>query len=565
MRGIDWLAVTVLLLFAGGLRVLGISYGQLNPEYFPSTAPYGMVHEQLPIQPDEYFSVAVPMDMALRQNLNPRFFNYPGFLSNTNFVMYHLTGVLNDISYEDRQGENLRTYADFPLYVRSRMYSVLGGLLMVACGYAISRRVAGPYTALSTGLLIAVSYTLVQHAHYIKPGTLSTGWMMLATWASLSSLYSHRQRNRELLYILAGAVTGLAMTTRYNAGAVGLIVLLVGLILLYRHWSRRMIFVVTVAWCAIPIVFLVGSPYTIIDFEHFWKDFTHIVGMFTATGENVPDHFLVEPLVGLRYMLTYIVVFAIGVPAIIYAVIGVIGSFWNRPVGHFIRTNSRILSMLLILTFVLAYIWAILRTIRPGHSDNLLILVLPFIAMLAGFGADSLVRVLRLPNWIAMPLVLIVLVIQPLVLSVQVVKMFTQPDTRHVMLDWIHEYIPAGSRIFLNGAYNVPLDAAIYPNDQQFGRYVVTLPDSEAYDYMVYSDALAFDILRSESIVPDDLILYHLDYVTDMDKRFSIIAVVERPVWTGSEAMMNMAAYWHNPGLILYCLNPTSCEAIGAK
>ena len=75
MRRMDWVAVTVLLLFAAGLRIIGISYGQLNPDYFPSTAPLHMLHEQVPIQPDEYFSVAVPMDMALRKNLNPRFFN----------------------------------------------------------------------------------------------------------------------------------------------------------------------------------------------------------------------------------------------------------------------------------------------------------------------------------------------------------------------------------------------------------------------------------------------------------------------------------------------------------
>ena len=54
MRRIDWLAVTVLLLFAAGLRMIGISFGQLDPDYFPSTAPLGMVHEQIPLQPDEF-------------------------------------------------------------------------------------------------------------------------------------------------------------------------------------------------------------------------------------------------------------------------------------------------------------------------------------------------------------------------------------------------------------------------------------------------------------------------------------------------------------------------------
>lgn len=566
MRRIDWVAVTILLLFTAGIRIVGISYGQLNPDYFPSTAPYKMLHEQVPIQPDEYFSVAVPMDMTLRNNLNPRFFNYPGFIVNTNFFAYHLSGILDGVSYDDRRGESLRVYADFTLYVMSRMYSVFGGLLMVACAYAISRMIAGHYVALCAGLLVAVTYTLVQHAHYIKPGTLATGWMMLATWGCIASLYSQRLRSRELLYLVGGIATGLAMTTRYNAGSVGVIVLLVGLILLFRHRTRRMIAVILSSWVAIPVVFLLGSPYTIIDFPNFWKDFVHIVGMFTVTGENVPSHFIVTPWIGFGYMLTYILLFAIGIPAIIYVIMGFVGAWQNRPRNRNLLTeNSQFLFVCIIGVFVAVYAFVALRTIRPGHSDNLLILVLPFIALLSAIGAGWLVKAIPLPSHITMPIILLILIIQPLVLSVQVVEMFSQRDTRHVMLDWIFDNIPHHSKFFLNGAYNVPLDLALYPYEQQFGIYVRSLPTGDNYDYMIYSDALAFDILRSKSIVPADLIAYHRDYLVELDQQFTRIAEIQRPTWTGSDAMMNMATYWHNPTLILYCLNPASCEEIGQK
>ena len=143
--------------------------------------------------------------------------------------------------------------------------------------------------------------------------------------------------------------------------------------------------------------------------------------------------------------------------------------------------------------------------------------------------------------------------------------MFSQRDTRHVMLDWIHNNIPYDSRFFLNGAYNVPLDIALYPYEQQFGIYARILPEGNDYYYMIYSDALAFDILRSESVVPADLITYHRDYLVELDRRFSRLAEIHRPIWTGSDAMMNMATYWHNPTLILYCLNPTSCQQVGQK
>ena len=44
MRPIDWAAVTALLLFAAGLRIIGISYGQPNPDYFLTDAWFGLAY-----------------------------------------------------------------------------------------------------------------------------------------------------------------------------------------------------------------------------------------------------------------------------------------------------------------------------------------------------------------------------------------------------------------------------------------------------------------------------------------------------------------------------------------
>ena len=565
MRPIDWIAVTALLLFAAGLRMIGISYGQLNPDYFPSTAPLGMVHEQAPIQPDEFFNVAIPVNMALRNRLNPEFFNYPALIINTNFVLLHLTGALEGLSLADRDGFSLRAYAAFPLYVMSRMYSVFGGLLMAACAYAISRMAAGRYAALCAGLLVAVTYTLVQHAHYIKPGSLAAGWMMLAAWACMASLYTDRTDHRQRLYLFAGAVTGLAATTRYNAAAVGLLTLMVGLILLYRCRTRRMLLVVGMAWALIPLVFILGSPYTLLDFSHFWRDFKWIVGQYTSTGADVPDYFLVDAWSGLAYIIIYTALFAIGIPAFIAMGLSFVAGWQARPKTkiQILRQNSPLLYVILIGLLILIYALVALRVIRPGHSGSVLLLILPFTALLAAVGAGWLVKRVPLPKSLLMPAVALILIIQPLVLSVQVVKMFTQPDTRHLMLEWIRGSIPGGARIFLNGSYNVPLDDALYPNEQQFVVYAETLPDGEHYDYMIYSDALAFDVLRSEMIVPPETLQRQRDYLSQLDANFKRIAAVQRPVWTGSESMMNTASYWHHPTLIVYCLNPKSCEETG--
>lgn len=562
MRRIDWFAVTVLLLFAAALRILGISFGQLNPDYFPSYAPFGMVHEHIPIHPDEFYSVGIPLNMALRDRRNPEFFNYPSFIINTNLIVFQFTGALDGLALSSRDGLPVNTHAPFSLYVFSRMYSVLGALLTTACAYAIARMLAGPYAALCSGLILACSFTLVQHAHYIKPGTLAAGWMMLATYASFAALNSRRKRVRDFMVVFAGITAGLASTTRYNAMSVCFIVALSGLLLFYCQRTRRMAAVIGVSWLMMPLVFILGSPYILLDFAHFWRDFSYIFGQYTSTGADIAAYFLVDPLVGLGFMLTYAALFAIGLPALTVAALPLLvrWRFCRLCLGFGALHTTKSAQITMLGIFLLLYSFVALRTVRPGHSDGLLIFVIPFVAILSGVGADWIVKRLPLPQRLTMPFVALLLVIQPLVLSVQVVEMFRQRDTRQIMLDWIHEYIPRGSRFLLNGSYNVPLDESLYPNISSHIYYDLNSSVGEKFDYMIYSDVSAFDILRSPSIVPPAIIEQQRDYLQRLDVDYSRIAEIHRPTWTGSQAMMNMAAFWHNPTLILYCLNMSSCE-----
>lgn len=559
MRRIDCAAATMLLLFAAGLRIAGIGYGWLEPEYFPSYAPYGMVHEQLPVNPDSFHNVAIPVEMSLKRRLNPEFFNYPSLIINSNFFLYQLTGATNGLSLEDRDGQTLRNYAAFPLYVFSRIYSVLGGLVMVACAYATARIMAGRFAAICAGLLVACSYSLVVHAHYVKPSTPATALMMLAMWACAASLYSRGSAWRERMYIVAGIATGLAASTFYNGAAVALIIVPAGLALWYRNRSRRLLWVVLASWLAMPLCFILASPYILRDFGHFWHDVSRIIEQYKTPGQ-VHHFFIVDQRTGLRYLLSYAALFAVGIPAVLLMVPGVAAGVKQVPISCGRGQNWLRLFVGLISFMLLAYALVVLRTARPGHSEHQLIQVLPFMALLSAIGAAWLVERIALPPYILMPGLLLVLTLQPLTLSVQAAKMFSQPDNRQIMLRWIHGVIPPGSRFFVNGSYNVPLDPAIYPNFQHFVGYAEDLPSGDDFDYMIISDARAYDIFRSEWIVPPAIVEAQRAYLDLLDERYERLAEIARPTWTGSEAMMNMAAYYHNPGLILYCLNPASCE-----
>ena len=556
----DWVAIVILLLFAASLRIIGISYGQPDPQYASSTHPQKMLHYQTPMQPDEYLSVAIPMEMLLKNRLNPQFFEYPTFIVNTNFVLFALTGAASGAELEDRSGETLRVYAPFELYVMSRMYSVFGSILIVACAYAIMLKIAGRFAALSAGLLAATSYTLVQHTHYIKPELLSTGWMILTIWLSFTALQTANPKYSTRFYILAGACTGLAATTRYNAFSIVVALGLVGLVLLFRHRRAKMLFTVLSSWVLIVIVFILGTPYAAIEFEAFVEAFRYITGQFLSTGANVPEYFLTSPFEGLFFLLRYIVIFGLGIPAAVMILFGLYSAWSSRPpLKNWLTENTPFLFAGIIFISILAYLVVAMRSIRPGHSDNLTVLIVPQYMLLASLGANWLYQ--RFQSTVAGVLILLLFVLMPLVMSVQVTRMFSQPDTRQQLQAWIYDHLPADSTIVLNGAYNVPLDAADYQVSQDFD-YVEDLSSLASVDYLIMSDALIFDVLRSNEIVPQEIIDEFLAYQQSLDATYTAIVSIERKQWLGSDIFMNTASYWHNPALTVYCLNESSCAKV---
>src|SRR5690606_2060798 len=126
-----------------------------------------------------------------------------------------------------------RQVANFPTYVIGRVHIALSGLVVVAAAYATARRLGGRYAAAATGVLTAVSTTLVQHSHYATPSMDATAWAAICVWAVVASLQQRRRGG--WLLLLAGAAAGLATTARYNLAGVSLLVFLAGLVMLYRQ------------------------------------------------------------------------------------------------------------------------------------------------------------------------------------------------------------------------------------------------------------------------------------------------------------------------------------------
>jgi Dolichyl-phosphate-mannose-protein mannosyltransferase len=539
--------VMVVLLFAAGLRLIGVENGMPDESTFPTLAAHDLIPDQVAVQPDEFLFVVRPYRMLVTRRFNPHYFENPSLLINLNFFTYLFSGEGKGVTSASWKGINEREEAPFRFYVIGRVYSALGGLLAVAAIYALMRWIGGRRAALFAGLLVAVAEPLVQHAHYTTSTSLAGGFAALALWAAIVSLYRPRGR----LFALAGIAAGLAAGSRYNAAAISLVVFAVGLLLLYRHHLRWTL--VLIGWLLVPVTFTLTTPHVIFDSAQVLSDFRYITAQYiNGVGIDFTTPY------GLFFEYRYLILFGFGVPAALTLLIGLYAAWRTRP-RYWLRENSAWLVVLMLATYIVPYSLVVLRTARPGHSDQLLVPVIPAFALIVGIGAAYIAR-----RWQHLtPLLALVLILVPLALSVQLVRQFTRTDTRYQMQAWIYDHLPRGSRIQLNGPYNVPLDPSLYKWTQNYGGDLKPLSDlrAEGVDYAVLSDAWYHDEERSHEIVPAEYLQQLHNYLATY-QALPMIARLDRPALLGNDWMTYTASVWHNPGLTVYCLTPESCAAV---
>ena len=461
----EWAFIVGLLLLAAALRLTGLSFGQPDPRYSSSDNAAGLLPLETPIHPDEYFYVGIPMQMAVTRYPNPKFYEIPSYTINVNFITFLLTGTASYVEPASVASISQRQIATFPAYVLGRIHIALAGIAVVAVAYATARRLGGRYAAAATGVLTAVSTTLVQHSHYATPSMDATLWAAVCAWAVVAVL--QQRRLRVGLFALAGAAAGLAATARYNVAGVSILVFLSGLVLLYRYRARRAGWAVLAGWLLVPAAFVFGTPGVVFDFEFFWHDFMHISNQFLTTGVGFSENYLTDPWLSLTFHLRYMVVFSLGLTATLAAALGVF-AVWRRRARGWTERNAHWLFVAILLIYLVVYTLVVLRNRRPSYNDHIIMPIVPHLTVLAGLGAAWLRRHIRSQSLWVGPLVILVLVLPTLIPAVEFVHRVSAPDTRYQMQEWVYAHVPRGARVHLSGPYNVPLDPADYTTTQTY-------------------------------------------------------------------------------------------------
>ena len=417
-------SVIIFLAIAVILRLVGINWGM----------PY-IYH------PDERLLVARGVHF-FSGDLNPHLFIYPSLqmyiIFIFNIIVYlfgHIAGTFSSVQdYTIMYQTNPAVF-----YITDRFVVVIFAILSIIVTFKLCQRLFGYKSALICLLFFSILPVHVLHSHYVTTDVPCILFILLSFYYSIKILDS----NAWEYYILAGIFGGLAAGIKYNGG-------LIVMCIIFAHWIKtwlesdgdfkRRVFLVfkstfvskLIAAISVSIlIYLVTSPYTILDFKTFLKDFIFQVSAqrrghgLIFVGIN--NKFLHQLFVNLRHW---------GGPFI-----------WLLMIAGVIRTLFKIDKYrLLILSWVFLYFMAMIS------SNDLFIrytlLLVPFLIMLsADFTGTVIFGNTRLVNKIFVGSIFTFAILYMGTYSVIIAQTLSKPDVRTVAKEWFDTNSARGATI----------------------------------------------------------------------------------------------------------------------
>ena len=404
------IALTLIVIVALGLRLHGLNWDSgygFHPDERDIYMRAGCMYEALTNAPG-YAScgylnsqpetvpglpgIAAFLDPE-KSPLNPHWFPLGSILVYLMVFIRSIVELFTDISALDMRyaGRALAALAD------------VGSVIMV---FVLGRRLYGSAVGLLAAALTAMAVIHIQNSHFFRPETMSVLFTLVSFWAMLRLVEHQRLRDSAVL----GLAVGLTLAPKVS----GLpLVLPLALVYGYRLWpvwtsgsgrdrmvdgqgSRRLFATVelgghiVVAAVIAGAVFLVSSPYSLLDFETFTGDVAAQANMARHAGlwPFTIQYVGTEPFI---YQFKQSAVFGLGLPLGIVAWLSIpftaVLALWPRPTR---RADLLILTWLLVtVVFLESFEVRFLRYVFP---------LMPFMILL---GARMLLWSVEMGRWAA--------------------------------------------------------------------------------------------------------------------------------------------------------------------
>jgi 4-amino-4-deoxy-L-arabinose transferase-like glycosyltransferase len=396
--------VGLLVALALVLRLWGIDYGLPNG-----------------FRPDEQMIVSPALGFGTG-DLNPHVFNYPTLLPYTTALLYGAYYLLGRATGRFTSPWDLASayvMDPSPFFLLPRLLVALMGAGTCLVIYLLVKRSSGRLAAGGAAFFLAVTFLHGRDSHF---GTVDVPLAFWITVAALKAWDVHaRGRLRDSLW--AGVFVGLAAATKYT-GALAILPLLVAHVM----GKRRARWTVAAAGMA-GLAFLAASPFVLLDFPAFWRDFSYESWHMRA------GH-AAAPAVGYIWHSIFTLPRGLGWPLLLAALGGLaLGLKRRQPLA------------VLICAFVLPYFLLIgsWRTVFVRYAIPLT----PFLAIAA---AEFVVWVAS--RWSAIGprraiagVAFVALALPSFFSLVRYDRLTTRADTRTLAEHWIAANAPAGSGV----------------------------------------------------------------------------------------------------------------------
>jgi 4-amino-4-deoxy-L-arabinose transferase-like glycosyltransferase len=470
-RRVDlWLAAALGVTVVGlALRVTGIAYGL--PDHFHWDEP-------------------TIMDRAIRMaggDLNPHFFYYPTLLM---YLLLAANGMLYAVGHVLHYYVSTNAFAVSFLTDSTASY-VVGRLLVAALGSAtvlltflLGRRFLSPAAGLIGAALLSVSPVHIGNSHF------ATNDVPMAFFAMLSYVFLWQvyTRGETRDYVLAGAVIGLGVSTKYLP-----VVLLVSLALAhaFRLWNEtgtwrtalRGFSRPVLAGAAAFVAFAVTSPYVLLDWRSAIHDYAAQSALSSAAGcQNC----------GLNFVpyLTQTLGWSIGWIPYLLALAGLLSLAWTR--------GERLRRYILLASFPIMLFLLVGSERQPW--PRWLVPIAPFACIAAGAVLWSITRravaavasrraaagslggpAPRPLLFAAAGVVTLLAALQPAIESTRFDQSLLATDPRTATVAWFESTVPDGTTVAVQPMLDRYFYTAQLRTDTQLAALQAYLPPSKAW------------------------------------------------------------------------------------
>ena len=419
------------------------------------------------------------VEMAARRDLNPHYFNKPALHFYLRLPVVYAaawyerrSGRLNSIrEIRTRDPHGLAGYAYTASHPRilaaMRLESVAWSALIACATFIIVGLLRHSVrVAFAAGLITVLSPEVLKNSYIIGVDTLMA-LMCIAT--SAYAFWALRSYSRKKLFMTA-LLAGLACAAKYNAAPIVLVPLVL-------WWISARDFKGFFICAFIPVLgFLIGTPYTVLSWNEFWSGITYEAWHYGVAGHDghMAGRGWPQALLYLRWMLSD----GVGVSAVILALLG--GSWLSVY-------DRRAFSLLL----VFPVFYAALMISQKAHFTRNMVVMVPYLAALAGVGIAALISIIKERRWQHVAMIVITTVaIWPIANTslAHVARASNRHDSRDALAQWIATQAPElHADIAVAGALQLPVSIFSTSGVDAFDLKKLSLAQliQSGYDYIV--------------------------------------------------------------------------------